>query len=101
MAIKKTHVVLTAALSTATAHTSAMSMTDSPAPDGLERCAGMVKKGLNDCAALDGSHFCAGQAAEDSMDIEWVYVPKGLCNKIVGGKLVAVKTAKTHSDDKL
>lgn len=52
----------------------------------FERCAGIVKAGKNDCAT--SKHTCAGQAARDGDPEEWVYVPKGACNKIVGGQLL-------------
>jgi uncharacterized membrane protein len=51
-----------------------------------EKCAGIVKAGQNDCGTA--THSCAGQAKKDGDAEEWVYVPKGTCEKIVGGKLV-------------
>lgn len=53
-----------------------------------EKCAGIAKAGKNDCGT--GAHSCSGQSKKDGGD-EWVYVPKGTCEKIVGGKLVAKK----------
>ena len=50
-----------------------------------ERCYGVAKKGQNDCAAND--HKCQGHSIKDGDPTEWVYMPKGLCSKIVGGKL--------------
>ena len=64
------------------------------APRNWEKCAGISKAGMNDCGATDGAHQCAGQAPEDGMDTEWVYVPEGTCEKIVGGSVYAVKPAK-------
>ena len=64
------------------------------APTHWEKCAGIAKAGMNDCGALDGSHACAGQAAMDNLDTEWVYVPKDTCKKITGGKVAKVKPAK-------
>jgi uncharacterized membrane protein len=64
-------------------------------PKNWEKCAGIAKAGQNDCAALDGSHGCAGQAKTDSLDVEWVYVPEGTCEKITGGVVAKVKPAKT------
>ena len=64
-------------------------------PENWEKCAGIAKKGQNDCGATDGSHACAGQAKEDSSPVEWVYVPEGTCEKIVGGKVVAKKPARS------
>ena len=63
-------------------------------PKEWEKCAGIAKAGKNDCGALNGKHGCAGQAAHDNEDHEWVYVPKGTCEKITGGKVAAVKPAK-------
>jgi len=63
-------------------------------PKAWEVCAGVAKAGKNDCGALDGSHGCAGQATEDGDPNEWVYVPKGTCEKLVGGEVIKVKPAK-------
>lgn len=52
-----------------------------------EKCKGIVKAGKNDCGAND--HTCGGKAAADSDPNEWVYVPKGVCDKIVGGTVVS------------
>ncbi|BDY06011.1 MULTISPECIES: DUF2282 domain-containing protein [Ferrimonas] len=62
-------------------------------PEAWEKCAGVAKKGMNDCGALDGSHGCAGQAKSDNSPNEWVYVPQGTCKKL-GGKVAKVKPAK-------
>lgn len=64
------------------------------APQAWEKCAGIVKAGMNDCGALDGKHSCAGQAGKDNQPNEWVYVPEGTCTKITGGRVAAVKPAK-------
>lgn len=53
---------------------------------GYEKCAGIVKKGMNDCGA--NGHSCAGMAAVDNDPNEWIMVPQGTCNKIVGGRVV-------------
>lgn len=63
-------------------------------PKEWEKCAGIAKAGMNDCGALDGSHNCASQASGDNLDSEWVYVPKGSCDKITGGRVAAIKPAK-------
>jgi uncharacterized membrane protein len=64
-------------------------------PKQWEKCAGIAKAGMNDCGALDGSHGCAGQAKSDNLSQEWVYVPQGTCEKITGGKVAALKPAKS------
>lgn len=51
-----------------------------------EKCAGVAKAGKNDCGT--SSHSCAGQARKDSDPTEWIALPKGLCERIVGGILV-------------
>ena len=63
-------------------------------PQNWEKCAGIAKAGQNDCGATDGSHACAGQATADASPVEWVYVPEGTCEKIVGGTVIATKPAK-------
>lgn len=63
-------------------------------PEAWEKCAGISKASRNDCGSLDGKHACAGQATMDNDDNEWVYVPKGTCEKITGGRVAAVKPAQ-------
>ena len=55
-----------------------------------ERCAGIVKEGMNDCATSE--HSCAGQAKEDYLPDEWITLPKGTCEKIAGGTLLEGKS---------
>ena len=50
-----------------------------------EKCFGIVKAGKNDCAALDGTHSCAGLAKNDGDGKEWVLLPAGTCERILGG----------------
>lgn len=54
-----------------------------------EKCAGVVKAGKNDCATATNS--CAGSVKVDAQKDAWIYVPKGTCEKIVGGTVVAKK----------
>ena len=42
------------------------------AKPGFEKCAGVVKSGMNDCGT--SKHACAGQATVDSDPEEWVYL---------------------------
>ena len=58
------------------------------AKNDMEKCGGIAKAGKNDCGT--SKHSCAGQAKTDGGE-EWVYVPKGTCEKIVGGTVVASK----------
>lgn len=63
--------------------------------EGMEKCQGIAKAGMNDCGA--NGHGCAGMAETDGDANEWIFVPKGTCEKIVGG---VVKGAKEKADDK-
>ncbi len=66
-----------------------LSGTAMAAKEGMEKCAGIVKAGMNDCGTA--KHDCAGKAKTDGAKDEWVYVPEGTCKKIVGGSLYAKK----------
>lgn len=74
------------ALALGLAATSPSAMAGKP---GFEKCQGVAKAGMNDCGT--SKHSCAGQAAVDADAEEWVYVPEGTCNKIVGGKVKGAK----------
>ncbi len=50
---------------------------------GMDRCYGVVKAGQNDCG--NAIHSCSGQAKIDGDKNEWMVMPTGLCDKIVGG----------------
>ena len=51
-----------------------------------EKCFGIARAGANDCASATGSHSCAGMSPGAADPSEWVYVPAGYCDRIVGGK---------------
>ena len=53
----------------------------------MEKCAGIVKAGKNDCGTATSA--CAGTAKTDGEKQAWVYIPKGTCEKIVGGTVIA------------
>ncbi|MBA2237829.1 MAG: DUF2282 domain-containing protein [Lysobacter sp.] len=59
---------------------------------GMEKCSGIVKAGKNDCGT--SKHDCSGNARVDNDPEEWVYVPVGTCEKIVGATVVAAKPQK-------
>lgn len=50
-----------------------------------EKCYGVAKAGKNDCASKDGKSACAGTAKSDNDPNDWVYTPKGLCEKLATG----------------
>lgn len=64
----------------------------SAAADPMEKCAGIVKAGKNDCATATSS--CAGVSKKDGDKEAWINLPKGSCDKIVGGKVLSDAQAK-------
>jgi uncharacterized membrane protein len=54
-----------------------------------EKCYGVAKAGKNDCAG--GAHACAGQSSKDKSTKEFIELPKGTCERIVGGSLTPGK----------
>lgn len=59
------------------------------AADGdMEQCAGIVKAGKNDCATR--TNACHGHVEKDGVAEAWLYLPKGTCERLVGGKVVQV-----------
>jgi uncharacterized membrane protein len=57
------------------------------AQGNMEKCFGVSKAGKNDCQTANSS--CAGTAKKDAQADAWISVPKGTCEKIIGGKLTA------------
>ena len=55
---------------------------------GKEQCAGIIKAGKNDCATA--TNACHGHVEVDSNPNAWVYLPKGTCERLVGGRIVNV-----------
>ena len=55
----------------------------------IVKCAGVAKKGQNDCGA--NGHDCAGKAKVDGDPNEWIYVPQGVCEKIPGGRVLKTR----------
>ena len=53
------------------------------AQGNIEKCYGVAKAGKNDCQTDHSS--CAGTSKKDNQPDAWVAVPKGTCQKIVGG----------------
>lgn len=84
--MKDTKTVIHAALASVLA-LGAMSTAEqaqAAAPEG-EKCYGVVKTGKNDCQTATSA--CAGQSTKDGQPDAFVYLPKGSCEKIVGGNL--------------
>ena len=55
------------------------------APGDGEKCYGVAKAGKNDCAGA--AHACSGQAKGDAAKTDWLKLPKGTCERLVGGTL--------------
>ena len=60
----------------------------------IEKCAGVVAAGKNDCGAKANNHSCAGKAKTDNDPNEWIYVPEGVCAKITNGRVIKTKKAE-------
>ena len=52
-----------------------------------EKCYGVAKIGKNDCQTANNA--CAGQSKMDGQKDAFVFAPKGMCEKLVGGALSA------------
>jgi uncharacterized membrane protein len=52
-----------------------------------EKCYDITKAGKNDCQTAASA--CAGSSKQDGNPSAFIYVPKGTCEKIVGGSLQA------------
>ena len=66
----------------------ALASTALAADDSKEQCAGIVKAGKNDCATA--TNACHGHVTADGNAEAWIYVPKGTCDRILGGRVVQV-----------
>jgi uncharacterized membrane protein len=51
----------------------------------MEKCYGIVKAGQNDCQTSNSA--CAGTAEVEGTPPAFIVVPKGTCDKIVGGSV--------------
>jgi uncharacterized membrane protein len=80
--MNSTRIAIAAALAAAVALPTAVQ-----AQGNTEKCYGIVKAGKNDCQTATSS--CAGTSKKDSQADAWISLPKGACEKLVGGKLKA------------
>jgi uncharacterized membrane protein len=79
-----TRIAIAAALASALAGT--VVLTERAQAQGkmpIEKCYGVSKAGQNDCQTDHSS--CAGTSKKDNQPDAWVAVPKGTCQKLVGG----------------
>lgn len=82
-----THCVLLSAIG-------AVTTTTALAAPKMEKCYGIAKAGSNDCQT--STTACAGSAKLNGQGDAFLFVPKGLCTKIVGGSLSAKNHGKKH-----
>jgi len=59
----------------------------------MEKCYGIVKTAMNDCQTATQS--CAGSSTKDRQTDAFIFLPKGTCDKIVGGNLMPVTEGKS------
>lgn len=60
-----------------------------------ENCYGVVKAGKNDCAGP--GHTCQGQASADGQPDEFITVPAGTCERLVGGSTTSEPASESES----
>jgi uncharacterized membrane protein len=77
---------ITAFLAITTLSSAVAASKDTAAPE-TEKCYGVVKAGANDCATATSS--CSGSATKDRQPDAFIFVPKGLCEKLAGASLTA------------
>jgi len=56
----------------------------------MEKCYGVAKAGKNDCQTATSA--CAGTSKKDGQTDAWLFLPKGTCEKIVGGSTTPKKS---------
>lgn len=71
-------------VSSALASVLALGLVGVASAQGKEKCFGIAKAGENDCASLNGSHACSGQAKVDKDPTEWKFVARGTCTELNG-----------------
>lgn len=82
--LQNSAVILTAiAAALAVIETQTQGFRDGTALSGRERCYGVARQAANDCATA--RHSCAAQAKKDGDRNEWIMVPRGVCDKLIGG----------------
>ncbi len=74
-----------AAIMSLLALTTATALVEPANAETTEKCYGIVKTGMNDCQTATQS--CAGSATKDRQADAFIFLPKGACEKIVGGSL--------------
>ena len=76
-----------------TATTALINAAYAESQDKMEKCYGIVKTAMNDCQTATAS--CAGSSTKDNQPDAFIFLPKGDCNKIVGGSLTSKKPSES------
>ena len=84
-----------AAFLTLTATQSSFATTGDTQANSNEKCYGVARAKMNDCATSKAS--CAGSAVKDAQGDAFLFVPSGLCEKLVGGHLQPVEETQKGS----
>lgn len=63
----------------------------------MEKCYGVAKAGQNDCGGKAAGHACQGQGKINADRNDWLLVPKGTCEKLVGGALQPAEKTSMNS----
>ena len=88
--MKNKNLAISAAISAAIlglSATGALAHLEPKKGEDMEKCYGVVKAGQNDCGNASKTHSCMGHAEIDGDGGEWISLPEGLCEKLVGGSL--------------
>lgn len=80
----KSAITAAIALGVVSASSSLLASGKAEANKDMEKCYGIAKAGMNDCGTP--THACASHSTKDADPNDWMYVPKGTCDKITGGK---------------
>lgn len=85
------HALLAAAITSLVAASASAQVHPERPTYAYEKCYGIAKAGKNDC--FFAANSCAGTAERDSEPGAWIYVPKGTCQRIVGGNTAPPKAS--------
>ncbi|CEK11448.1 BufA1 family periplasmic bufferin-type metallophore [Legionella hackeliae] len=77
------------------AATNAVMASQQSSTQATEKCYGIVKAGMNDCATATAS--CAGSSSKDNQADAFIFLPKGICERLVGGQLTAQDKPKSSN----
>lgn len=61
-----------------------------------EKCYGITKAGMNDCATATSS--CAGSSTQDKQADAFILLPPGICERLVGGQLKPATPPASNSN---